>query len=193
MLHHLLFLASAAPEAHGPSSGGFLDSIRGLLETFGIEWSHFLVQFITFAALAVILYRWMFKPVLATMDERQHKIESGLKYAEEMKAKLEQANLQSEDILRKAALEAQAIVNEARKTAKELADRQTQDTAAQTSAMLAKAQQAIELERGKMIAEVRTEIARLVTLTTGKVLAKELSADEKSRYTQAATRELTGV
>ncbi len=193
MLHHLLFLASAAPEAHGPSSGGFLDSIRGLLETFGIEWSHFLVQFITFAALALILYRWMFKPVLATMDERQHKIESGLKYAEEMKAKLEQANQQSEEFLRKAALEAQAIVNDARKTAKELADRQTQDTAAQTSAMLAKAQQAIELERGKMIAEVRTEIARLVTLTTGKVLAKELSADEKSRYTQAATRELTGV
>lgn len=193
MLANLLFLASAAPEVHTPSSGGFLDSIRGLLETFGIEWQTFLVQFITFAVLAIILYRWMFKPVLATMDERQHKIESGLKYAEEMKAKLEQANLQSEEILRKAAVEAQGIVNDARKTAKDLADRQAQETAAQTAAMLAKAQQAIELERHKMVAEVRGEIARLVTLTTGKVLAKELTPDEKARYTQSATRELTGV
>ena len=82
---------------------------------------------------------------------------------------------------------------DARKTAKELADRQAQDTAAQTSAMLAKAQQAIDLERGKMIAEVRGEIARLVIFIVGKVLIKELSADEKSRYTQAATRELTNV
>ncbi len=59
--------------------------------------------------------------------------------------------------------------------------------------MLAKAQQAIELEHAKMVAEVRGEIARLVTLTAGKVLSKELSAEEKSRYTQTATRELTGV
>ncbi len=175
-----LFLAAAPEAAHEGNK-------------FGIATNYIAMQFVSFCILAFVLYRWGLKPVLATMDERQSKIESGLKYAEEMKAKLEQANQQSEDILRKAALEAQGIVNDARKTAKELADRQTQDTAAQTAAMLAKAQQAIELERGKMVSEVRSEIARLVTLTTGKVLTKELSADEKARYTQAATRELTGV
>lgn len=151
------------------------------------------MQFVSFVVLAFVLYRWGLKPVLATMDERTSKIEAGLKYAEDMKSKLEQAQKQNEETLRKAALEAQAIVNEARKTAKELADRQAQETVAQTTAMLAKAQQSIELERKKMISEVRAEIARLVTLTTSKVLAKELTADEKSRYTQAATRELTGV
>jgi len=56
--------------------------------------------------------------------------------------------------------------------------------------MLAKAQQAIELEHAKMLQEVRGEIARLVTLTTSKVLAKELSPEERTRYTQAATQEL---
>ncbi len=176
-----ILLASAAPEAAHEGN------------QFGIATNYIVMQFVSFCILAFALYRWGLKPVLATMDERQHKIESGLKYAEEMKAKLEQASQHSEEILRKAAVEAQSIVNDARKTAKELADRQTLDTAAQTAAMLAKAQQAIELERGKMIAEVRGEIARLVTLTTGKVLTKELSPDEKSRYTQAATRELTGV
>ncbi len=193
MLAILPVLASATPETVEKTSGGFLESIQVLLHNFGVEWSLFLMQVLSFGVLAFVLYRWGLKPVLATMDERQHKIESGLKYAEEMKAKLEQANQHSEEILRKAALEAQGIVTDARKTAKELADRQTQDTAAQTAAMLAKAQQAIELEHAKMVAEVRGEIARLVTLTAGKVLTKELSPDEKSRYTQAATRELTGV
>lgn len=179
------FLASAEAAEHAASGG--------LAEQFGLSLNYVVMQAISFAILAFVLYRWGIKPVLATMDDRQHKIESGLRYAEEMKAKLEQANQHSEDILRKAGLEAQAIVNDARKTAKELADRQTQDTAAQTAAMLAKAQQAIELEHAKMVAEVRGEIARLVTLTAGKVLSKELSAEEKSRYTQTATRELTGV
>lgn len=185
MLPTLLAAAETRAVEHAASGG--------LAEQFGLSVNYVAMQVVSFAILAFVLYRWGIKPVLATMDERQHKIESGLKYAEEMKAKLEQANQHSEDILRKAGLEAQAIVNDARKTAKELADRQTQDTAAQTAAMLAKAQQAIELEHAKMVAEVRGEIARLVTLTAGKVLSKELSAEEKSRYTQTATRELTGV
>ena len=187
MLFNLLASAEVhATAEHAAASGG-------LAEQFGLSLNYVAMQVVSFAILSFVLYRWGIKPVLATMDERQQKIESGLKYAEEMKAKLEQANQQNEEILRKAATEAQGIVNDARKTAKELADRQTQDTAAQTAAMLAKAQQAIELERGKMISEVRGEIARLVTLTAGKVLTKELSPDEKSRYTQAATRELSGV
>lgn len=186
MLPILLASADAHAVVEHAASGG-------LVEQFGLSLNYVVMQVISFAILAFVLYRWGIKPVLATMDERQHKIESGLKYAEEMKTRLEQANQQSEEILRKSAVEAQAIVNDARKTAKELADRQTQDTAAQTAAMLTKAQQAIELERGKMLAEVRGEIARLVTLTAGKVLTKELSPEEKSRYTQTATRELTGV
>lgn len=168
-------------------------STESLGEHFGIAPSYVVMQFISFCILAFVLYRWGLKPVLATMDERQHKIEAGLKYTEEMKAKLEQANQQSEEILRKASAEAQAVVNEARKVSKELADRQAHDTATQTAAMLAKAQQSIELEHGKMIAEVRGEIARLVTLTAAKVLSTELSPADKARYTQAATRDLTGV
>ncbi|MBK8477359.1 MAG: F0F1 ATP synthase subunit B [Opitutaceae bacterium] len=165
----------------------------GLAAHFGIAPSYVVMQFVSFCILAFVAYRWFLKPVLSTMDERQHKIEAGLQYAADMKAKLEQANQQSEEILRKAGAEAQIVITEARKIAKELADRQAQDTAAQTAAMLAKAQQSIELEHGKMIAEVRGEIARLVTLTAAKVLSTELSPDDKARYTQAATRNLTGV
>lgn len=194
MLLNLLASAEVPAAAqHAAASGGLAEQFGQLAEHFGLSLNYVAMQVVSFAILSFVLYRWGIKPVLATMDERQQKIESGLKYAEEMKAKLEQANQHSEEILRKAATEAQGIVTDARKTAKELADRQAQDTAAQTAAMLAKAQQAIELERGKMIAEVRGEIARLVTLTAGKVLTKELSPDEKSRYTQSATRELTGV
>ena len=185
MLATLTFLlASAAPEAAEAAHQG---------NQFGIATNYIVMQFVSFCILAAVLYRWGLKPVLATMDERQHKIEAGLKYTEEMKAKLEQANQHSEEILRKAAFEAQAIVTDARKVAKELADRQAQDTATQTAALLAKAQQSIELEHGKMLAEVRGEIARLVTLTAAKVLSTELSPADKARYTQAATRDLTSV
>jgi F-type H+-transporting ATPase subunit b len=127
------------------------------------------------------------------MDERNKVIESGIKYADEMKLKLEKAQQESEAILRKAALDAQAVVTDARKSAKDLLEKQTQDAAAQGAAILDKAHQSIELERKKMLAEVRAEIARLVTLTTAKVLSKELTPEERSRFANAASRELTNV
>ena len=186
MLANFLFFATAEPAATG-------GAVHELLEQFGIEPAILLSQVISFSLLAFVLYRYGFKPILAAVDERQKKIESGLVYADEMKKKLEQAQSESQELLRKAALEAQAVVTDARKSAKELLEKQTQDAAAQGASILEKAQQSIELERRKMLAEVRGEIARLVTLTTAKVLSKELSSEEKTRFANAATRELTNV
>ena len=108
-----------------------------------------------------------------------------------MKAKLEAAQQESAASAKRAQVEASRIIDEARKSAKEFLDKQTQETAAKANDIIAKAQQAIELEKKKMLAEARTEIARLVVVTTQRVLAKELSDADRSRYNESATRELT--
>ena len=54
-------------------------------------------------------------------------------------------------------------------------------------------QQAIELEHKKMLADARSEIARLVVTTTERVLAKKLTDADRSAYNDAASRELTNV
>ena len=165
---------------------------ENMLQHFGIEVPFLVMQMISFSILAYVLYRWMIKPVVATVDERNHKIEAGLQYADEMKAKLETAQQETAASAKRAQLESTRIIEEARKSAKEFLDKQTHESAAKANDILVKAQQAIELEKKKMLAEARTEIARLVVVTTQRVLAKELSDADRSRYNDAATRELTG-
>jgi F-type H+-transporting ATPase subunit b len=189
MLSHLLFLAqAAAPAADAAPSG-----ITKITHDFGISTPFILAQIINFSVVAFILWRFAFKPVLATLDERQKKIASGLQYADEMKAKLEAIQQESVASAKRSQAEATKVIEEARKSAKEFLDRQTQETAAKASDMLVKAQQVIELEKKKMLAEARTEIARLVVATTQKVLSKELSDSERSRYNESAARELSNV
>jgi F-type H+-transporting ATPase subunit b len=185
-----LLIASAAPAVHTAEG---TEGAAQLLEQFGIEPVFLIMQLISFGILAFVLYRYMIKPILATVDERQRKISSGLQYADEMTAKLAATQQQNEAALREAQHKAQAIVGEAQKSAKEFADKQQKDAIEQATALISKAQQAIELEKKKMLAEARTEIARLVVATTQRVLAKELSDAERSRYNDAAARELTGV
>jgi len=193
MLSHLLFLAQAVPAADAAAHADAASGITKITQEFGLSWPFLLAQILNFSVVAVLLWYFGFKPVLATLDERQKKIASGLQYADDMKAKLEAVQQESVASAKKAQLEATRIIDEARASAKEFLDKQVQESAAKASEILAKAQQVIELEKKKMLAEARTEIARLVIAITQRVLAKEMSDAERSRYNESAARELTNV
>lgn len=178
-----LILAAAVEHAAEPN----------MLVKFGVEWKYVVWQLISFVVVLFVLYKFGIKPVTATMEERNRKIESGIKHAEEMQAKLAATQQESAAIVKKAQVEATRIVDDARKTAKEFLDKQTQEATAKASDLLVKAQQAIELEHKKMLADARTEIARLVVATTERVLAKKLTDADRASYNDAAARELTNV
>ncbi|MDE3084909.1 MAG: F0F1 ATP synthase subunit B [Verrucomicrobiota bacterium] len=188
MLFTPLLIAETAAERSGAVEG-FVQLLRG----FGVNVPGILAQMLSFCVVAYVLWRFAFKPVIATLDERQKKIESGLKYAEEMKAKLEQTRQESLVVLKDAQTAAAKIIEEASKTAKEFSDREQKAAAGRALDLIAKAQQTIELEKKKMLADARGEIARLVVATTQRVLAKELNDAERARYNESAARELNSV
>lgn len=186
----LLTLAEVAghtAEATGEAASG----LTKITQEFGLSVPNLLAQIVSFSVVAYVVYRWGFKPVLATIEERQQKIDSGLKYAEQMKAQLATAQQESAAVLKAAQAEAGKIVEEARKASKEYADKIQKEAAERANEQIAKAQQAIELEQKKAMADARTEIARLVVTTTERVLAKKLSEAERSSYNEAAAKELT--
>jgi F-type H+-transporting ATPase subunit b len=177
-----LFLAAAATTADA-----------SIPERFGLEPKYIVMQVISFLIVLFVLYKFGIKPVTATMEERNRRIEAGIRHAEEMQAKLAAAAQESATIVKKANLEASRIVEDARKTSKDFLDRQTQEATARAGDLLAKAQQAIELEHRKMLEDARTEIARLVVTTTERVLAKRLTDADRATYNETAARELSNV
>jgi len=186
MLFSSIFIATAT-SAHGEET---VSGITKITQDFGINVPGIAAQALSFAVVAFILWRFGFKPVLAALDERNARIAAGLRNAEETQARLAAAVQESAQIIHKAQLEAQKSIEEARKSAKEFADKQQAEAVARAADTLAKAQQAIELEHKKMLEEARTEIARLVIKTTEQVLARKLSDADRAAYNEAAAREL---
>lgn len=182
--------ASATAHEAGAEGGGL---VHELVTKFGIDGVNVGMQLFSFAVLAFVLYKFAIKPVLSTMDERNAKIDAGLKNAEATAAKLADAQAQAAAQLKEAQISANKIIDEARKTAKELSEREAAATTERVNAQLAKAQQSIELEHKKMLEDARAEIARLVVATTERVLAKKLSDADRASYNEAAARELTSV
>jgi F-type H+-transporting ATPase subunit b len=181
MLPILLAVTEAAP-----ASGG-------IVEQFGLDWKYVVMQVISFLILFGVLYKFGIKPTIATMEERNAKIGAGLKHAEEMQAKLAATQQETAGLIRAAQLEAQKLIEEARKSAKEFGDKQQADAVTRAADTLAKAQQAIELEHKKMLEQARGEITRLVIKTTEQVLAKKLTDADRAAYNEAATKELASL
>ncbi len=185
MLETITILAAAGAEAaHG---GGPVAELAG---KFGIDGKLIFAQAINFIIVAFLLWRFAFKPVMATLDERQNKIAEGLQFAEESRVQLAETEKRQAEVLREANSKAQEILHEARDKASEFEEKMKQETALQIEEMRKRADESNELERQKMLTEVRQEIARLVVMTSGKVLQRELADDEKQRLDAAAAKEI---
>ena len=70
--------------------------------------------------------------------------------------------------------------------AKSIIEAQKEEARVEAESIIAKAKSAMELERQKVLNDAREEIASLVILTTSKVLDRELSEDERKRFTEQA-------
>lgn len=168
-----------------------LGPIESVAHQFGVTWPLLIAQIVNFCLVAFLLYKFAFKPILSTMDLRQRKISDGLQYAQEMKLRLEESEKHYADAIRKASVEAQKIIQEAREAGKVHLEQSHQEAAHKTEYMLDQAQESIRIERDKMLAALRKEVTDLVVVTTERVLAKELSEQERSRFSEAAANELS--
>ncbi|MGF1450596.1 MAG: F0F1 ATP synthase subunit B [Opitutales bacterium] len=190
MLELIPLLAAAGDAAHAAADAAHGAGHGAEDPRFAIRLPKIVSQLIAFAIVAWLLNKFAFGPLLGVMDERQQKIDDGLKYAEQMQERLADAEAQHEQKLREASEEASKLVAEARQNAKAYEDRQREQAAARAEEIVSKAKEAMATERAQLLEEIRAEATKLVVETTAAVLAKQLTDDERSRYSDAATEEL---
>ena len=166
------------------------DTAQGIVETFGIDWPMLIAQAINFLIVAFVIWKFAFKNILSTIKEREKQIADSLRNADKIKLELEETEKQQQETLQEASLEAKKTISIAQEQAKAFIEEQKEDARKQAEEIITKAKLAMEQERERVLREAREEIASLVVLTTSKVLSKDLSEEEKERFSTKATEEL---
>lgn len=141
-----------------------------IIQAFGIDWRLISIQIFNFTLLAVLLWYFLYTPVLRVIKERQVKIEKGVKDAESARIALEEADAEKRVILTKAHSEAEAIEARAAEHAKEKSAQIIDSTESRVESMLKGAENEAETLKQKAVRESEAEIARLAILTAEKVL-----------------------
>jgi F-type H+-transporting ATPase subunit b len=167
-----------------------MEAIKDLLDTFGVTWPKFFAQIILFLVVYWILSKYAFGPILAMLNERRHRIEEGQQNAEKIKKQLAEAELRYQEVLRKANDEATKLLEEARATSDAHTQKQMQQAIKDAEGVIAKAKEAIQQERGKMVAEVKKEMVALVVDTTSKVVGKVLTPEDQKRLSEETSKQI---
>ena len=151
------------------------------MEALGINLGLLIVQLIAFAIVFLTLNAWVYKPILDMMESRKTKIAQGLEDARVAAEARANAEKEAAKVLAEAQAEASKVVREATERAASAG----KDVKAAAEAEAAKAREAAmaeaELERNRILGDLRGQVAALAIAAANKLVGDAL--DEKKQHT----------
>ncbi len=149
------------------------------MEALGINLGLLIVQIIAFTIVFLTLNAWVYKPMLNIMETRKQKIAQGLEDARVAAEARANAEKEAAKIIADAQAEAGKVVREAT----ERAESAGKDVRAAAEAEAAKAREAAmteaELERNRILGDLRGQVAALAIAAANKLVGETL--DEKKQ------------
>ena len=150
----------------------------------------FIWTIITFLVLVVLLRKFAWGPLLAALATRQEAIQKSLDDAQAAKRELERLNTESSQIIKAAHLEGQSIVSKSWTEAEKLREEMKQKAKAEADAILKDNLRQIELETGRALRQIRSEVADLSVAIATKFIQRNFSKEDNDRLVQETLKQI---
>lgn len=159
-----------------------------LIKTFHIDIKLIIAQAVNFGIVLLVLWKFAYKPILKTLNDRSSKIEKGIQDAENSQIKLAEMEKKEKEVLLKAREEAQKIIQQAEKTALQNAKDLEIVAKVQSEKTLEDAKKQIEQEKNKSVKEAKSEIAELVMSATEKIIGEKMDSNKDKELIEKAIK-----
>jgi F-type H+-transporting ATPase subunit b len=136
---------------------------------------------LVFVLLLFILTKFIWKPILKSVNERSAKIADALELAEKTKAEMHALQAKNENLLKEAKAERDAIVKDAKEVAAKMVEEAKDKAKIEANKILEAASISIAAEKTAAIAELKTQVAAISLEIAEKVIRGELSSDDKQK------------
>ena len=131
-------------------------------------------QLISFGLFVWFCMKYVWPPIIATLEERKNKIAKGLARAEEARVSLEQAQSQSEDLTKEARQKSLEIIAEAESRANAIIEATKDKAKTEGQRLLTTAKSEIEQETQRAKEVLRNKLSALVLSGAGHIINQEI-------------------
>ena len=152
-----------------------------ILNDFGFEPVFFTAQIINFLILFYVFKRFLYKPILKILKDRSRAIAQGLQDTENAKKALEDAEVQKDKIIAKAALEAEKIIKETRANAQNIREEILNKSRVEAEKIIAQSRDTALLELAAVKDQARDVSLELTQKVLDRVLTEFFTKEEKEK------------
>lgn len=184
---------TAAPAAsHAETTVAVTDTAHqateaaGGIAALGLDWKAFLFQLTTFVLVLLILRKFVFGKLVATLSARQKAVEDSLKQAAEIEDKLKNTEKTVAGMLSEARKEADEVVSASHKEAAQMLEAAEAKSAKRAEHIVAEAKAQMDVELAKARESLKKETAHLVAAATEHVIGEKLDASKDAKLIDAA-------
>ncbi|MDB5245791.1 MAG: synthase sector subunit b [Segetibacter sp.] len=130
---------------------------------------------VAFLIVFFILKKFAWKPILASLKERETSIATAISSAEKMKVEMGLMKSENEALLAQARDERATIIKEAKDTSNKMINEAKEKARAEYDRIIAEAQVAILQQKNAALTDVKNQVGQLVIEVSEKVLRRELA------------------
>ena len=135
------------------------------------------IQGLAFFAVAWLVMKFIWPPIIAAIEERQQKIAEGLAAADNAQKNLAQAEEKANEELKAARAKANEIIDQAHQRANQIVDQAKQDAVAEAGRQKALAEAEIDAASNRAREELRKQVSALAVTGAEKLLKREIDAN----------------
>jgi F-type H+-transporting ATPase subunit b len=146
--------------------------------------------FVVFVLLLLLLRKIAWKPLIQALHQREEHLEHCLLQAEKARNESEQLLSENRRLLAQADDRVKMILDKAHKDAQATAEEIIRLAQAEAEAARDRAQREIATARDQALVEIWSQTANIAVAVAGRVLTKQLSAEEHHRLLDLAISEL---
>lgn len=151
-----------------------------------------LVSIVNFLVLVYLLRRFMWGPIMATLDRRAAKIREGLELTESARREREQLKQEVEKTLAEARRAAAAIAERTTKAAEAAAADIAAEAKVEADRIREKGRSDAQHLHDQALAQLRSEVASMVVLAASRILGREITADQHRALIERSLDEAGG-
>ena len=161
-----------------------------VISTLGINWQILHAQIVNFAIVLLLLTKFVYRPLLKTIDARREAISKSLQEAEEIAREKEVTEERRQEILTKADEEAGRMLETAKEEAENMRAELIAKAHAEAANIIEKGKKKVEDERFKVFQQVQETVARSIVTVCERILRREFTATEQEQLLKELETEL---
>lgn len=136
---------------------------------------------LSFLIVFFLLKKFAWKPILASLKERETSIEDALNSAKKARDEVSNMKTENERILQEARNERDVLLKQARETKDQIVNEARSKAQVEADRIITIARETINNEKMAAITELKNQVATLSIEIAEKVIRQQLSTDEKQK------------